>query len=165
MGSCRALNALLGMSLSPSLFEPHLLLIAGGLGVYVAGITWFARCEAKQSNPRLLVFGFSVMATGIAMMAVFPYVAKPDSFWLRDLILWPTLLVLLMTSVVRACVRAISNPEPSNVQAAVKHSLFTLILLDAAVVLAIAQRGPQMAIVVVALLLPSTFLGKWVYST
>ena len=162
MGSCRMLNVLLGMSLAANLMQPDHLLIAGGLGVYVAGITWFARCEAKTSDTVLLKFGFAVMAVGIFLLSIFPNFSDRQLLF-RAPILWPTLLLLLMSSVVRQCVTAIWNPEPRHVQAAVKHSLFTLIVLDAAVVLAL--RGPVAAIFVVVLILPSVLLGKWIYST
>lgn len=162
MGSCRMLNVLLGMSLAARLLQPDHLLIAGGLGVYVAGITWFARCEAKASDTTLLKFGFGLMAVGITLLSSFPIVSeRPLHF--RAPILWPTLLMLLMSSVVRQCVTAIWHPEPRNVQAAVKHSLFTLIVLDAAVVLALC--GPAKALFVIVLILPSVLLGKWIYST
>jgi hypothetical protein len=51
----------------------------------------------------------------------------------------------------------------ANVQTAVKHAILTLIVLDAAVILAVA--GPLFALPVLALLVPSLLLGKWVYST
>ena len=68
-----------------------------------------------------------------------------------------------MVSVTRRCVTAIVNPVAANVQTAVKHCIVTLIVLDAAVVLAVA--GPMFALPVLALLVPSLLLGKWIYST
>lgn len=162
MGSCRMLNAMLGMSMAANLFQPDYLLIAGGMGTYVAGITWFARCEAKRSDPKLLQFGFLVMAIGIIMLAIFPNFSDRQLLF-RAPILWPTLLMLLMSSVVRHCVTAIWNPDPANVQAAVKHSLFSLIVLNAAIVLALCGSVPAM--IVVLLIVPSVLLGRWVYST
>ena len=50
------------------------------------------------------------------------------------------LLGLLMVTVLRRCAVAAFDPEPEMVQAAVKHSILTLILLDAATAAAIA--GP-----------------------
>lgn len=162
MGSCRTLNILLGMSMAATFGQPDQLLIAGGLGIYVAGITWFARCEAKGSDAQLLKFGFAVMVAGIILLGLFPWFSE-RAVLLRGKMMWPTLLVLIMMSVVRRCVMAITYNEPQNVQTAVKHSLFTLIVLDAAVVLAVC--GPVPALAVVALLAPTVFLGKWVYST
>lgn len=160
MGSCRTLNILLGMSLLPLATDQ--LLIAGGIGVYVAGITWFARCEAKTSSRNLLTFGLAVMAIGICILGAWPWFSE-NTVFLKDKLVWPTLLVLLMTSVARRCAYAIGSPEPVNVQRAVKHSILSLVVLDAAVVLAIL--GPIPAICVLALLLPTMFLGKWIYST
>lgn len=163
MGSCRMLNVLLGMSLATQLLQPDHLLIAGGLGVYVAGITWFARKEAAQSDAGLLKFGFAVMVLGIVLLACFPMVTE-RSLSLRDpQLLWPALLMLLMSSVVRNCVRAIWDPQPSHVQAAVKHSLFTLIILNAATVLALGE--PKHALIVLAMILPAKLIGRWIYST
>ena len=162
MGSCRFLNVLLGMSCAAEFLQPDQLLIAGGLGTYVAGITWFARCEAKQSDRNMLTFGLGVMALGVILLGLFPWFTE-KRLLLRSAMIWPTLLVLLMISVVRRCVTAIADPAPKNVQAAVKHSIFSLVVLDAAVVLAVV--GPVPAVAVVALLLPTVFLGKWIYST
>lgn len=161
MGCCRMLNIMLGMSYV--LFSTDQLLVAFGIGTYVAGITWFARCEAKDSDRKLLSLGFGVMMLGICILAAWPWFRDGKAFLLRDPILWPTLLALLMVSVVRRCVVAISNPEPEHVQAAVKHAIFSLIVLDGAVVL--AAVGPLPAIAVIALLLPTIWLGKWIYST
>ena len=161
MGSCRSLNVLLGMSAMCDLLVPHQLLICLGLGVYVAGITWFARSEAQQSDVRLLKFGFAVMMSGIVILALLPLVVS--RLYLRSPLLWPTLLMLLISSVVRLCVTAIWRPDPTNVMRAVKHSLFTLIVLDAAVTLVLC--GPKYALAVVSLTIPATLLGRWVYST
>lgn len=162
MGSCRMLNVLLGMSCATAFLQSDQLLIAAGLGVYVAGITWFARCEAKDSDRRTLQFGLAVMVLGIALLAAFPWFSE-TRILLRGKMLWPTLLVLLMSIVVRRCMFAIANPSPENVQAAVKNAIFSLVMLDAAVVLAVVGVMPALA--VLALLIPTVFLGKWIYST
>ena len=153
MGSCRTLNILLGMSLDA--FAMDQLLIAAGIGVYVAGITWFARCEAKTSSRNLLTLGLAVMTIGICILSAWPWFSE-NTMFLKDKLVWPTLLVLMMTSVVRRCVFAISNPEPANVQRAVKHAILSLVVLDAAVVLAVLGTIP--AVCVLALLLPDVVL-------
>jgi 4-hydroxybenzoate polyprenyltransferase len=62
MGGCRMLNVLLGMSLatdpgSPSLrgWNPAEWTIALAIGLYIAGVTWIARGEAKSSWRRRAV--------------------------------------------------------------------------------------------------------------
>ncbi len=166
MGGCRTLNVLLGMSsaFAGPIFAGYAVdqwFVAIGIGVYVMGITWFARSEANSSPRGMLILGLIVMGLGICVLAAFP--GFSSSLMLRDPLVWPTLLVLLMVSVVRRCVVAISDPSPTHVQQAVKHSIFTLIVLDAGVVLAV--HGPIPALGVLALLIPTVVLGKWVYST
>jgi len=58
---------------------------------------------------------------------------------------------------------AIATPQPIYVQAAVKTCLMSLVMLDATVVCGV--RGPLTALPVLALLVPSVLLGRWVYST
>lgn len=162
MGSCRFLNVLLGMSCATTFLQPDQLIVACGLGMYVAGITWFARCEAKDSDRRMLTFGFAVMMLGIAVLGSMAWFTE-KRLLVDGPFMWLTLLTLIMISVVRRCVTAIANPLSEHVQQAVKHSIFTLVVLDAAVVLAIA--GAPYAIAVLCLLIPTTTLGRWVYST
>ena len=57
MGACRMLNVLLGMSAVDAPLGAEHWLVAGGIGVYVAGVTWFARTEAEQSSRLQLVAG------------------------------------------------------------------------------------------------------------
>ena len=175
MGSCRFLNVLLGMSVavpyasSGSLagFGPHQLLVAGGLGVYIMGVTLFARTEAQESNRGPLVAALGVMIAGILLLALFPRFSPPDfrvnltreSYWLL-------LIFLLAFPIVRRCISAIMQPEPVRVQMAVKHAIVSLILLDAAVVAqAAGPRGALWALLIAALLIPTLFLGRWIYST
>jgi hypothetical protein len=68
-----------------------------------------------------------------------------------------------MVTVLRRCFTAVLDPTPERVQAAVKHSILSLIWLDAAVALAVAPWHD--AIAVAALLIPALLLGRWVYST
>ena len=102
------------------------------------------------------------MGMGITLLALLPWCTS-TRLMLKEALVWPSLLILLMVSVVRRCVMAIAEPTPSRVQQAVKHSILTLIVLDAAVVLAVL--GPLPALAILALLVPPTVLGKWVYST
>ena len=167
MGGCRMLNVLLGMSGTGAWMtqgEPAQWLVAVGIGVYVVGITIFARSEARTSGRSTLVMGALGMLLGIVMLASLPWV-KETSLLLQGngFVIWPLLLGMLMASVARRCVIAISNPIPLHVQAAVKQSILSLIPLDASLVL--ATCGPAPAVAVLALLLPTWCLAQWVYST
>ena len=46
---------------------------------------------------------------------------------------------------------------------AVKNAIWSLIMLDAAVVLLVS--GPVAALCIVALLIPTMFLGRWIAAT
>src|SRR5262249_22417148 len=67
MGGCRTLNVLLGMSASPEPWTLLNFLIAGGLGIYIAGVTWFARTEATISKRGQLVSALIVIAAGLSI--------------------------------------------------------------------------------------------------
>jgi len=58
MGGCRMLNVLLGMSVAGGSFAAENWLVAGGIGLYIAGVTWFARTEAERSKRRSTVFNY-----------------------------------------------------------------------------------------------------------
>jgi hypothetical protein len=76
---------------------------------------------------------------------------------------WMVLLALISFPVLVRCLIADTDPVPRKVQMAVKRAILSLIVYDAAVTLAVA--GPVAALAVLALLLPTTVLGAWVYST
>ena len=169
MGSCRTLNVLLGMSLFPAsgpdptwfTFSAAQWSVAGGIGIFIAGVTWFARTEARTSNRLLLAFGLIVMLLGLGVMASMELLGKETQF--SNDVVWPSLLTLLMVAVFRRGILAVANPVPANVQGTVKQAIFSLIVLDASVCLAV--RGPMWAIAILLLLVPMVVLGKWVYST
>lgn len=168
MGTCRTLNVLLGMSLYPAAGSPAWFsfsaaqwCVAGGIGIFITGVTWFARTEARNSSRVLLIFGLAVMAVGIGVMACVELFGQPTQF--SNPVVWPALLTLLTVSVFRRGFLAVVNPEPKKVQATVKQAIYSLIVLDAAVCMAI--RGPMWAIAILALMIPMLVLGRWIYST
>ena len=169
MGSCRTLNVLLGMSLFPAsgpapvwfTFSAAQWSVAGGIGIFIAGVTWFARTEARTSNRLVLAFGLIVRLLGLGVMASMERLGKETLF--SNEVVWPALLTLLMVAVFRRGIMAVANPLPAHVQSTVKQAIFSLIVLDASVCLAV--RGPMWAIAILLLLVPMVALGKWVYST
>jgi len=171
MGVCRFLNVMLGASSGPLAgdgggflgYPPYVLVAAAGLGVYVAGVTWFARREAEPSDGWQLAGAMLVMLGGIALLGLLhdrlpPGVRPrlPDRWW------W-MMLALLGLPIARRCVTTVADPTPERVQMAVKHCLLSIIVLDAAVTF-LAGSGYD-ALVVLGLLLPAVVLGRWVYST
>jgi 4-hydroxybenzoate polyprenyltransferase len=161
MGTCRFLNVLLGVSACGSLLGPrgaHLALI---VGLYIVGVTWFARTEARRSNQNALRGAAAVMLVSLLLALPLP-VFLPEGQ--RSSLLFPYLLVALGFVVGVPVMRAIASPMPSHVQAAVKRALMGLILLDA--VLATATAG-AIGLILLLLLAPSLYLNRksWLYAT
>jgi len=167
MGTCRMLNVLLGASAAGGLAHLVYWWIALGIGIYIVGVTWFARTEARESNSVALAAGLSVALTGIAVLGGFPFLIDNALPAIEQLRLphtaWLILIGMLAFSIGRRAVSAVFDPTPAKVQAAVKLCILTLIVLDAAVVLAV--RGPFWGICVLALLVPTVLLGQWFRST
>jgi 4-hydroxybenzoate polyprenyltransferase len=169
MGLCRFLNVLLGMSAAretmgdlPLGYSAAELLAATGIGIYIVGVTLFARSEATESKSPLLLAGVMVMACGTVILGSFTMFVPQR--WLRTdpTIIW-LLLGLLMVTVLRRALTAVMDPTQQRVQGAVKHSILSLIWLDAATALAVSP--PVYAVAIAALLIPALLLGRWVYST
>lgn len=160
MGGCRMLNVLLGMSAAAEPWGPHHLLVAGGLGLYIVGVTWFAKSEAQESNRAVLTLATVVILAGIGVLGLFP-IYVPDLR--REMTQWYILLAVLAFVVGRRLVVAIGDPSPQTVQVAVKNCLMSLVVLDATAAVVVCQW--HQAMLILGLLLPAVVLGRWVYST
>ncbi|MFO0901805.1 MAG: UbiA family prenyltransferase [Pirellulales bacterium] len=173
MGLCRFGNVLLGMSLAshatdslaPALgYESSQLLAAGGIGIYIVGVTWFARTEATVSQRGPLIASQSLMGAGIVLLGIIPDHAETYGQMLfKPAVFWPVLLAALFVPIVRRGANAVLNPQPERVQAVVKNCIQSLILFDAAI--AMGTAGAPWGVAVLALLAPMVLLGRWVYST
>jgi len=164
MGACRMLNVLLGMSAVDPPFHAEQWLVAGAIGVYVAGITLFARSETEQSSPLRLTAATLVMMFGIAMLAWLPCLSDR----LVPLLLlqpkrWYTLVGALGLLIGWRCLRAIRTPTAARVRMAVAHSILSLIMLDA--VACYATRGLPWAAMILLFLVPAMFLRRWIQAT
>jgi 4-hydroxybenzoate polyprenyltransferase len=158
MGLCRFLNVLLGLSVVEGLGPPWGVHLAAVVGLYIVGVTWFARTEARASNKPALVGAAIVMLLALLLALALPGRLAPDT----SSPLYPYLLVLHGFIVGLPVCQAISAPAPANVQKAVKRAIMGLVLLDA--VLATALVG-LLGLVILVLLLPAMFLGRCIYST
>jgi len=168
MGLCRGLNWLLGMTAGSGIGPVgDQWLLPVGMGLYVAGITLFARHEADGSTtdgtadgtiaPRTLGTlraGAAVMVAGLIVAATpvwrlasaglpLPGTSLPPGTWL-------TLWSIIAASVLLRAVPAVMAPEPARIQAAVGNAIMSIITLDA--VLVLAYCGEPWAIVVLMLL-------------
>jgi 4-hydroxybenzoate polyprenyltransferase len=167
MGLCRMLNVLLGMSAVEVSLTAEYWLAAGGIGVYVAGLTWFARneTESEQDSTRFhLAAGATVMILGLSMLALF-------ANWSKRLIPqlmhtprnWPLLIGALGAMILWRCLWAIVQPSPRVVRRAVTHCIISIIMLDAAVCCAV--RGLSWSGLILSLLIPTLLLRRKITMT
>jgi 4-hydroxybenzoate polyprenyltransferase len=158
MGACRFLNVLLGLSGDPAAVPPELgYHLAGIVGLYIVGVTWFARTEETESRGRTLALAALVKLAAVLGVLLLPLHRGGQAPWFI-----PYLVVIFLFLVGTPVVRAIRQPEPKLVQAAVKRSILGLVVLDA-ILAAVFVGWPGLAILL--LLIPALVLGKWVYST
>ncbi|HLJ98122.1 MAG TPA: UbiA family prenyltransferase [Gemmataceae bacterium] len=160
MGTCRFLNILLGLSCAEatSLGWPARIYLASVVGLYIVGVTWFARTEARVSNQSQLRAAAGVMATALVLALATPLWSIGGT----SSVLFPYLLVGLGFLVGIPAAQAIAEPTPGHVQRTVKRAIVGLVVLDAA--LATALCG-MLGLMILVLLLPLLYLGQWIYST
>jgi 4-hydroxybenzoate polyprenyltransferase len=166
MGLCRFLNVLLGMSLSPAAWDTWNYVVAGGIGLYIVGVTWFARTEARPSNRVPLSLATLIGGAGIVLLVLFPRFAPEEGFVAAiqdDPRKWHLLWALLGAMIAWRCIWAIMDPRPLLVQRAVRMCIFSLVMLDAVATFAVC--GVEPAVLILVLLLPTMFLGQFIPST
>ena len=163
MGECRMLNVLLGMSLAIVPWDKFELSIALGIGVYIMGVTIFARTEARSSTRRRLVSGLIVLLVGIALLASVPALTANRPPLVVSHSGWYLLWSVLGLITARRCILAVLNPVPRRVQAAVRHCVHSIIVLDAAV--CVGYAGPFWGLAVLLLLAPTLVLTWWLDAT
>lgn len=166
MGLCRFLNVLMGMVShwnSPyftAMLPASGITLAFVVGLYIAGVTWFARKEATASGHWSLIGATFVMGMSILVALSWPMLWESPAGW--ELMLHPVLLGLWSLIIAIPVARAIYDPTPQRVQIAVKTCILGLIGLDA--ILAFGVVGWP-GLLILLLLVPALVLGRWVYST
>jgi 4-hydroxybenzoate polyprenyltransferase len=175
MGSCRLLNVLLGMSLHQEngvvLFSATHWWIAVCIGLFVAGLTWFARTEQTRSARPSLIAAAGVMLASIVALALLPQAVfsevpgmelpEPDAVSRASRFL-AILVVMLLPLAMRVC-GAIASPGPANVQRAVVAGLMAMILIDASVCYLFGHT--TFGFTVALLIIPGAILGRWIRGT
>jgi 4-hydroxybenzoate polyprenyltransferase len=163
MGLCRAINLLMGMTAvthATSVSPPGLQLWAClAMGVYVCGITIFARREVQVAQGRWPVVGAVVSWIGAIALAMMPVIFSRGGLSGAGY-LWAAMLLGLVG---HRMALALWKPEPAQVQAAVRMAILGIILFDAALVG--FTRGLLVSLPLLLLLVPAVWLGKWLYST
>jgi 4-hydroxybenzoate polyprenyltransferase len=162
MGACRFLNVLLGLTVLGRSIPSWGYVLALAIGVYIVGVTWFARTEARMSKQSTLLAAALTMLGGLFLGLAVPALAIEQSIDVNPAKAFPFLLAIFGIYVAMKVVPAVRDPKPSRVQPAVKRAVLGLVLFDA--ILATSMVG-LVGLVLVALLVPAQLLGKWIYST
>ena len=163
MGSCRFLNVLLGGSTwLPGLLSQTLLVAALGLGLYITGVTVFARTEARISNRWQLGLAQVIMNLGFAVLV-----------WL--MMTWPNrspvdvtlaMLAVVAFTVNRRAIEALRNPSPKTVQGSIKVMLLSIVIIDATLIYWFLNTpdsvgyGRAHALATAALVIPALLLSR-----
>lgn len=168
MGTCRWLNILLGMSAGPTPWPTWQLLLAAGIGVYIVGVTVFAKGEAGESARSRLIAGWVILLGGMGLLWGVPrYLPEfPLGGQVAAKIAagdWTFLWAVLAALMSVRCFMAISDPKPARVQQAVTQCLRSLIILDALACYSV--RDLDCALAVLALIVPQLLLGRLIYAT
>ena len=161
MGSCRFFNVLLGWSVVGQPLTEIAFLQAGVIGIYIIGVTWYAKYEAEQSNRISLIAASIIIILALFIGLIFPTFNHQENAptWL-----YPYLFFLLMARIVKALLSGIQEPTPRNVQMGVVTCLKSLVLLDC--ILAIGIAG-WVGLWILLLLAPNLIINRFkkLYST
>jgi 4-hydroxybenzoate polyprenyltransferase len=167
MGSCRALNLLLGMSHAAAVGGPIAWLAALAYGVFVAGITVASRTEAAGGSRSYLIVGLLIQILAVLALAAVGFAGAqfPNATSNRPILPLEGLFVLASVALVLSVTasRVIERPTPALIQKYIKAGIFSLVWLNVGLVAAV--RGPELALPIAALWVPAFILGRWLYST
>ena len=166
MGACRSLNVLLGATIGGSLealAHGPPLHVAAGLGIYITGVTWFARNEAGSSTRGQLTAAVLLINIGLATLIAFAgmsQTAQQQDASISVLLL----MALIVVSINRKLIAAIRDPRPERVQSGVGILLLSLIMIDATLALAASGRTTP-ALLIISLIIPALVLRRWIRLT
>ncbi len=183
MGACRAMNiimvgaTMLAVNTLPPLVDASnpvqptvqlpegLIGLAIGIGIYIVGVTFYARKEEGDSSSVTLSFGVLLQVVGLSVIGGLGLWTqdKYEFTTLNPVRGYPLLIGLIGLTIVNRAMAGVRHPVSRKVQLAVKHSILSLILIDAAVVL--MWSSPWHAAVLIALLIPALASSLRVRST
>ena len=170
MGSCRFLNILLGMALAettdtllPRPWSATEWTIATGIGIYIVGVTIFARGEVRPNKRGIFLGGMAVMSLGLLVLELSGRVKLRPAQFATELETWPLMWLALSLVILVRRGFAVWTMSPNEIQIAVRNSLRAIIVIDAAIVLGFV--GPMWACAVLALLMPMLVLERWFSTT
>ncbi|MBI2192112.1 MAG: UbiA family prenyltransferase [Planctomycetes bacterium] len=149
MGTCRALNLLLGASAAPANWH-QAWLPAALLGAYIFVVTAISRMEDKAFSPRRLI----VLALLLALFPASSTLLYPRESFILGAVVILALMGMLAVRVRRACTQA----TPAAIGLVIQAALLGLVLFDAAAVLGRGHVAYGLACL--ALLVPSSLLAR-----
>jgi hypothetical protein len=160
MGLCRFLNVCLGASASGFLFgrpfDNPQRSIAIGLGIYIIGVTWFARTEERTSRRSSLVGGLVTVNLGLAALLAWIQWRGPEETRLMGLLL----LGLIALSLNKRMLVAVTQPSPVQVQFAVRTLLMSIITIDCAMIFAKSGNILVASGIAIGLVVPTLLTGR-----
>lgn len=192
MGGCRTLNILLGAStFLPSatggmgvpqtngpfadnlLFGMPLIIwwVAIAIGGLITGATLLGRKEAEETQRRgPLLFAGLIMLVSLIALALTVYCPTEStqfSFKVSETqkTIFPLFIGFMSLTIIRRAAEAIVTAKPKAIQIGVVSVLRSLIIIDAAVCYLAAPHQIAYALVVLTLLIPTLFLGRFIAST
>jgi 4-hydroxybenzoate polyprenyltransferase len=163
MGLCRSLNLLMGMAIISAAESPATVALRGylvvAMGVYIAGLTLFARKEAVFDQGEKLTAGAVITLAAIAVLPLTGFFFPEHDYH----VLGNFWTIALIAAVGYYMIKAIKQPAPEHIQRAVKTAVLGVIVFDAAMVALL--QGVDASLLVIILLIPAVKLGKRLYST
>lgn len=163
MGSCRFLNVLLAASHQPdwsAIWGQPQLACALGLGIYIVGVTWFARTEARTSHRLSLLGALGVVDAGIVVLAVL--MKSRDGA--GDALLPLVFLAFVAVTVNRRMLAAVWQPDSARVRIGVKTLLLSYVMVCATLVYWHVGGGP-LPLITAALVIPAVILSRMIAMT
>ncbi len=193
MGLCRAVNIFAVMAVaepagvfqvlaqtdSSSLVTTYvawkspLFLIPCAIFVYITGVTFYARNETEEGMEKSGVLGgaMAVLMMIGGILILLPWLNRlydhypiciPVVFTAQR---WRWSILVLFLAVYGGMKNfiALLSGNPLRVRRGVKQAIFTLFIIDAALVFTVA--GMPSALLIIGMMLAATAMGRWVYST
>jgi 4-hydroxybenzoate polyprenyltransferase len=156
MGSCRFLNVLLGMSAVPGQISSKIFM-AFLVMIYVISITALSKGEVQGGKQR----GQDLATIGVALV-----ILGGLYLWIQDMQtrFWPLVFLLVFAIIIlRPLLKVLLEATPSNIKTAVKTLVLSIILLDAFFTAGFANVF--LGLLVLALLIPSVWIARFLYVT
>lgn len=143
MGSCRALNLLLGMSISAVAWQHYPLLPLVHL-IYIAMVTSISRFEVKGGRSPVFWLALLVFIMVPSLVALFTNAAPETAMNVGTPLMTTVFIVLLM----QAMIAVFRDSSPQNVRHLVKTGVLCIILLDAIIASRFTGLGNVLSILV-----------------